>query len=138
MENIIQLDSVKLSVRDHIIYCDIDNGFDYQSLKVGVTEIFNDSSLTFLSKGKYLPLLINLTEVNNLEAIKLFMFFSQSLQVNISVLSKTFVVRSSFLKIVLQLSSVFCGNVVPNRIFKNFNGAIENCNKMYLVFNVAN
>lgn len=137
MSNFIEFDGIRFWVDQNIIYCELNEDFDFQSLKGGVSEIF-DNAITSLSNGKYLPILINLKLVRNTDAIKLFKFFSQNSSINTSVLSKAFVVRTFGLQSLLTFCGVALSNIVPNKIYNDIDMAISYCNERYMVFNVAN
>lgn len=137
MENTIQFYGVKFWSDQNIIYCEINKDFDYQSLKANISRIIPKVTRS-LSKGKYLPLLIDLTNVSNAEAIKLFILFSPYSLLNKSILSWSFLAGSAVQKVILLVCRVAGGNYVSNNIYKDINKAISYNNTRFKVFNLTN
>lgn len=135
MKNEIIIDNIKFWINQNIIYCKIDNDFKSDSIGVELEEIFSNA-IQALSKGKYKPILINMTDVNFLLSIKLFRYLSNNVLIKTLVLSKTFLVNSFGLKILLFIYSLTTDPIVPNKVFKYNSLAIKHCNKKYMEFNV--
>lgn len=131
MKNEILVGGIKFWVDQDIIYCKIYKGFDKTNLKRDTEEIFFNT-ITTLSNGKLMPLLINMREINYSLSIKAFKYFSNNSLIKKTVLSNVFLVKSSVLKICLSICNFRKDPILPNNIFEDFDLAIYSCNqKLY-------
>lgn len=133
MKNELFIGNFKFSVDQNIIFCTIYNGFDENSNWGEIDGIFLDA-VTTLSKGKLLPLFIDLSKIDHSLSIKFFKFISNNFTLKKIVLSKTFLVNTYKLKIVLFVYNFTYNLIIPNAIFKNHNLAIKNCIKNHKKF----
>lgn len=136
MKNIIQFDGVKFWMYQNIIHCEISQDFDYQWIKGNISRIIPKVTRS-LSNGKYLPLLIDLTKVSNIAAIKLYVLLSPYSLLNKSVLSWSFLAKSALQKMILLVCRVDSGNYVSNNVYKDIDKATHYCNIRFKVFNVT-
>jgi anti-anti-sigma regulatory factor len=136
MKNEIIFDNVKFWLDQHIIHCSFNSKFDERFLEYEIEDLFIEV-ISSLSIGNFKPILIDLTEVTYLNSISLYKFLSRSTQIKSSVLSKSFLVRSMDLKILLSLYNFGSIEVVPNKICTNFNMAVNYCNEKHQMFNAA-
>ncbi|SFZ94967.1 hypothetical protein SAMN05428642_1065 [Flaviramulus basaltis] len=122
-------------IDQNIIYCKISKNVGKNNIGVELEDTFSQA-ITMLSYGKYIPILINIREINFLTSIRLFIYLSNNLAIKNLVLSKTFLVDSFALKILLFLYSLTIDTIVPNRVFNIHSSAIKHCNKKYMEFNI--
>lgn len=130
----ILIDNIKFWVDQNIIYCKIYDGFEINSLLKDAELIFYNGIST-LSKGKYMPVIINMREIDYTFSIKIYKFLSNSTLLNSIVLSKAFLVHRLGLKILLSIYNFTSDPVVPSEIFNNQNLATQHCNRDHRVFN---
>ena len=137
MNNLIEFDGIKYWADQNIIPCELNEHFDFQSQKGGISK-FLDNTIMILSNDRYPSILINLKEVRNSDSIKGFKFFYQNLLNNTSVLSKTSVVRTFGLQSLFIFCDLALNDVVPNKIYSNMDMVINYCNEGFMMFNMAN
>ncbi|NJB70368.1 hypothetical protein GGR42_000830 [Saonia flava] len=137
MENIIQFEGAAFWVDQNIIYCTIKRGFVFQSFNGKDIETIANI-IKRLSNGKFLPMLINLKGLDNLEALKSFNLFSPCSLIGITVLSRSFVVKSFIIKMFLVLSSIVDGNAFWNHIYVRVEEATGFCNEKIKELNMIN
>ena len=65
------------------------------------------------------------------------MLISNSALINSLVLTRAFLVRTTSLKLFLALNNIVGNRVVPNKIYTDFNVALDYCQTNYKVFNNA-
>ncbi|MDD7886963.1 hypothetical protein [Flavivirga sp. 57AJ16] len=134
MEGKIEVGCIRLWLQDSVIYCKIVNGFYENEMEHNTGKALHDI-ISIVSKGKYLPLLIDLRGLNFITSIKLFRFLSSSSYIKVSVLSKTFLVDSFALKILLIIQSYAISPIAPDTIFSHCGLSINYCKKKYTMFN---
>jgi hypothetical protein len=135
MRNDIQFDGIKFSIDESIIHCTLDNDFLQKHNYIDIQEVFYNG-ISILSNGKYLPILINLEHVGFSDTIKIFKFLSICSLIKSLVISKTFMVDSLSLKVILSIYNISSDPIVPNRVCRDIDVALKHCNKENLVFNV--
>jgi hypothetical protein len=135
MRNDIQFDGIKFWVDENIIHCTLDNDFLQKHSYIGIQEVFYNG-ISILSNGKYLPILINLEHVGFSDTIKIFKFLSICSLIKSLVISKTFMVDTMSLKVILSIYNISSDPVVPNRVCRDLDVALKHCKKENLVFNV--
>ena len=101
------IENFKFWVDQEVIYCQILNDLtdldDDNKIK-DIEHIFLNK-IFMLSKDVHMPILIDLKELNFSNAIKVFKFLSKNTLIKSLVLSKTFLVDSYKLKILLNIQS---------------------------------
>lgn len=110
----------------NIIHCTITDEFDGQFREDDTARFFADR-IRCLSNGRYLPLLIDLTEVGHLDTFRLFTIFSPPSSVVVSVLSISILVRSYPLRIALSGYCFLNGNAFWHTLYSEPRKAMENC-----------
>jgi len=135
MRNNIQFDGIKFWVDENIIHCILDNDFLQKNSYIDIQEVFYNG-ISILSNGKYLPILINLEHVGFSDSIKIFKFLSICSLIKSLVISKTFMVNTMSLKVILSIYNISSDPVVPNRVCRDLDAALKHCNKENVVFNV--
>lgn len=134
MRNVIQFDGIKFWVDKNIIHCKLYTGFFKNYQKINIEDIlFN--SISILSNGNYMPILINLEQISNSNSLKFFKLISNSDLMKTLVLSRVYLVQSAGLKVLLSLHKNNSNQFISNKIYKDFNLAIESCYKDYMVYN---
>jgi len=136
MRDIIQFEGIKLKIDQNVIHCKLKPDFfkKYSTAKSEET-IFN--AISVLYDREYRPILLDLKQINSTDAVEIFMLISNSALINSLVLSRTFLVRTTSLKLFLALNNIVGNRVVPNKIYTDFNVALNYCQKNYKVFNNA-
>ncbi|WP_299101589.1 hypothetical protein [uncultured Winogradskyella sp.] len=134
MRNVFQFDGIVFWVNQDIIHCKLDSQF-FTKYNSETTVALLKDTIPSLSHGSYLPLLINVENLERPCALKLFNIISNSSDIKKLVLSRIFVVNSFGLKIILTLNNLIVKQAVPNKIFRNYNSAITFCKNDYLSFN---
>ena len=134
MRSVIQFDGIKFWVDQDIVHCNLDNGFLMKYENNNIEEIFINA-IPILSKGKYMPLMINIEDVDRPYALKIFNVISKSAKIKKLVLSRIFLVNSTGLKVLLSINNLIVKQTVPNKIYRGYNAAIEFCKKDYMIFN---
>ena len=135
MKNEVLTDGIKFLVDQNIIYCYINSNFNEHKIGVELEETFSHAILK-LSDGKYIPLLINMTELNFLVSLKMFRYLSKNKLIKTLVLSKTFLVQTSLLKFLLCIYCLTIESIVSIRVFNFYTSAIRDCKKKYMEFNM--
>ncbi|QXP59360.1 hypothetical protein [Olleya sp. HaHaR_3_96] len=130
-------DNFKFWVDHNVIYCKIFNDFDGVSDVEDVDNIFLNAIFR-LSRDVHMPILFNLEELNSATSIKVFRYLSKSRLLKSLALSKTFLVNSYKLKLLLDLHSFMCNPSIPDLIFKDFNAAIKYCKNDNRAYNSLN
>jgi hypothetical protein len=105
MQKEIQLDNIKFWVDHDIIYCKFNIDFFKKYQKIDIEEIFYNS-ISILSNGKYLPILINLEEVGYSNSIKIFKHLAHSKLIRGLILSQIFLVRTRGINTILNLHNI--------------------------------
>ena len=131
------IDDLSFWEDNNIIYCKINSDFKANSIDESIEEIFY-KAISILSRGKYMPVLIDMRLLNFSNSIKLFKFLTSNKDIKELVLSKTFLVDSYVLKLILVVYSFIYNPIIPDTIFKNIELAIKKCHKNNLVFNALN
>ena len=134
MKNEIIFENVKFWQDQDIIHCSFNSEFDDRLLEIEIEDLFVQV-IDALSNGSYKPILIDLTAVSYLNAIGLYKFISRNSQIKSYVLSKSFIVKSIDIKLLLELYNLGSDGVVPNKICTNFDRAIQYCNEKHAAFN---
>lgn len=134
MEGKIEVGSIKLWLDENVIYCKITNDFNENDINEYADEILFEI-ISIASKGEFMPLLIDIRDVNFYTSFKLFKLLSKSSHLKDSVLSKTFLVESCVLKVILVLQSYIINPIGPDAIFSNCGSSINFCKKKYTMFN---
>lgn len=129
--------NVNFCVDQNIIYCKFNGGFNKKYKKNETEELLYDTVYK-LSNGTYMPILINLEEVGFLNSIRIFNFLAHNRHKKSLILTQVFLVRSTFLKIILSIYN-FNNNPISQNIFSNdFDKAKDYCHKENNVFNTLN
>lgn len=136
MGNEIVYDSVKFWLDHHVIHCRIKNNISKEFSEIEFEDLFV-KIISSLTNVNYKPVLIDLTDLSYLNALSVFKTISRSLQIKSIVLSKTFLVQSIDLKLLLSLYNFGNNSVVPNKISTNYNGALKFSNETYEQFNAS-
>lgn len=134
MRNVIQFDGIKFWVDQDIIHCNLDSVFFKKYERANIEEIFYNS-ISILTKGMYMPFLINIKGVDRPCALKIFNIISKSAQIKRLVLSRIFLVNSKGLKVILTLNNILVKQIVPNKIFRGYKAAMEFCKNDNMIFN---
>jgi hypothetical protein len=119
-----EIDGVVFWIDSNIIHCTISKECEGAIFEDDVAKIFA-SGIATLSKGRYLPLLIDLREVGNFEAFRLFTILSPPSLLDFSVLSTSFLVRSNTLRILLSMYCIATGNAFWNTLYSNPKVALD-------------
>lgn len=125
-----EINGVVFWVDSNVIHCTIGKEYEDKILEDGVAKIFANR-ITALSNGRYLPLLIDLREVGNLDAFRLFTIFSPPSLLDVSVLSTSFLVRSHALRIMLSLYCIATGNAFWNTLHNNPKVVLNQCSDRF-------
>jgi hypothetical protein len=134
MKDEILVDNIKFWVDQNIIYCKLYGDFDDNYFESVFENVFTNA-ITKLSDGKYMPVLFNLREIDNLQTIKIFKRLSNNALIKSSVLTKTFLVRSLVLKVILSCCDLAKNPNDLNKICTDKDLAIKHCIKNNKVFN---
>ncbi|OIQ22285.1 hypothetical protein [Lacinutrix sp. MedPE-SW] len=134
MRNELQFDGIIFWVENNIIYTNLNSKFFESYQKKDVEDIFYNS-ISFLSNGNYLPILIQLDHVNTYNTLSLFKTISTSKTIKNLVLSRIFLVNSLGKKALLSLYNILDNQIVPNKVYTDYNMAVRYCNNDYLFFN---
>ncbi|SDF02358.1 DUF7793 family protein [Ulvibacter litoralis] len=126
--------TIKFWIDQHIIHCEIYSGFGKINSESEIEKIFINEIST-ISEGKFLPILINLREVNDSSSIRIFKLLSRNTKLNSLVLSKTFLVKSYSLKGLLLIYNFTSNLIVPNTVFNDYDLAIADCTEVFKNFN---
>ncbi|NNC51111.1 MAG: hypothetical protein HKO01_11300 [Flaviramulus sp.] len=136
MGNEIVYDNVKFWLDHHVIHCRIKNNINEEFSKIEFEDLFI-KIISTLTYGNYKPVLIDLTDLSYLNALSVFKTISRSIRIKSTVLSKTFLVQSIDLKLLLSLYNFGNDSVVPNKISTNYNVALKYSNETYEQFNAS-
>lgn len=134
MRNELQFDGIIFWVENNIIYTNLNSKFFESYQKKDMEDIFYNS-ISFLSNGNYLPILIQLDHVNTYNTLSLFKTISTSKTIKNLVLSRIFLVNSLGKKALLSLYNILDNQIVPNKVYTDYNMAVRYCNNDYLFFN---
>ena len=127
-------DNINIWIDQDIIHCVFKNDQDIYEIYSNLEIIFLNT-IPILSKGKYMPLMIDLKHVQNKIAIKLFKSLSNNRLIEESVLSTTFLVRSFALKVFLDIYDFLNNAILPHKICINYYSAIQFCDHKIKAFN---
>ncbi|AYN67638.1 hypothetical protein D1013_09800 [Euzebyella marina] len=127
--SMVQINGASFRLDSNIIKCSIENHFDLSFLEEGFSEGFSER-IKFLSKGKYLPLLIDLREVPKRELINLFKILSPYKLNDIGMHRPTFLVQSFLMRMYLMVYCILKGNAFFNHIFNSSVKAENYCMRM--------
>lgn len=127
-------DNINIWIDQDIIHCVFKNDQDIYEIYSNLEIIFLNT-IPILSKGKYMPLMIDLKHVQNKIAIKLFKSLSNNRLIEESVLSTTFLVRSFALKVFLDIYDFLNNAILPHKICVNYSSAVQHCDYKNKVFN---
>ena len=125
---------INIWIDQDIIHCVFKNDQDIYEIYSNLEVIFLNT-IPVLSKGKYMPLMIDLKHVKNNIAIKLFKSLANNRLIEESVLSTTFLVRSFGLKIFLDIYDFLNNAILPHKICVNYSSAVHYCDYKNKVFN---
>ena len=134
MEVNIKTENINFQIDQNIIYCEFQNNFESQYSYSNIEIIFSNAIQT-LSNDKYMPMLINLQQLNFRDSIRLFKFLSSNTAIKKVVLSTTFLVRSFGLKVFLDFYDFLNNTILPHKICINLSTAIKYCEHKIKVFN---
>ncbi len=134
MENNRLANYFKFRVDQNIIFCNVSNDFNDKWLDKDLEEIFSNT-ISKLSQGTHMPILINLRALDFYAGIKVFKFLSNNSKIKSIVLSETFLVNSYRLKLFLIVQNIMDLTIIPDAIFKNFQPAMQYCNKNNKMYN---
>lgn len=134
MENSTYADDINIWMDQDIIHCEFNNDVDIYEMYSNLELILLDT-IPVLSKGKYMPLIIDLKRVKNNIAVKLFKSLSNNRLIEESVLSTTFLVRSFGLKVFLDIYDFLNNAILPHKICIDYNIAVKYCDHKIKVFN---
>ncbi|WP_100611021.1 DUF7793 family protein [Confluentibacter lentus] len=124
MCNKIKCKKAKFWIEDGVLICE----FSDDNCIKKFSEYFSEEylkAITKLSNGGYFPLLIDLRKLDKNYAFSIALILSKRPELKLAILSKSFVVNSYFLKFVLTIFGRIYDSIIPNRIFMNYNKAIE-------------
>ncbi len=121
-----EIDGVVFWIDSNIIHCTVGKEHQGRILEDNVAKIFA-SGISTLSNGRYIPLLIDLREVEIFDAFRLFAILSPPSLLDFSVLSTSFLVRSNALRIMLSVYCVVTGNAFWNTLHSNPKVALDQC-----------
>lgn len=130
--NKIELEGIVVWEQSNIIYCKVKKDFNLTTLSTQRIHNFING-VKLVSKGKYLPLLINLTEIDSYRVVKMFQFFSPCAPVDLSVRSRSFIVKSFFTRIALSLFCIVTGNAFWDSIYDDRDKATGFCNRSQII-----
>ncbi|MUU77482.1 hypothetical protein [Winogradskyella endarachnes] len=136
MKNVIEFDGIKFWVDQNTIHCDLNTVFFKTFDSAIIEELFCDI-LPLISNGTYMPIIVNLESLNRKNALRIFRIISKSAVIKKLVLSRIFLVDSLKLKLVLSLNNILVKQVVPNKIYTDFNTAHEFCKNDFKIFNTV-
>jgi len=134
------IENFKFWVDQDVIYCKVLNDLtdlDDRYKAKDIEHIFLNKIFT-LSKDVHMPILIDLKDLNFSNAIKAFTFLSKNTLIKSLVLSKTFLVNSYKLKMLLNIQSFVCNPSLPDVIFKDDKSAIQYCIEDNRTYNSLN
>lgn len=139
MEDDKLIENFKFWVDHDVIYCQILSDLtDLDNNKIKDIEHIFLNKIFMLSKDVHMPILIDLKELNFSNAIKVFTFLSKNTLIKSLVLSKTFLVNSYKLKMLLNIQSFICNPSLPDVIFKCNKSAIQYCIEDNRTYNSLN
>lgn len=139
MEDDKLIENFKFWVDHDVIYCQILSDLtDLDDNKIKDIEHIFLNKIFMLSKDVHMPILIDLKELNFSNAIKVFTFLSKNTLIKSLVLSKTFLVNSYKLKMLLNIQSFVCNPSLPDVIFKDDKSAIQYCIEDNRTYNSLN
>ncbi|MBU2939169.1 hypothetical protein KO494_06420 [Lacinutrix sp. C3R15] len=133
MENNNLTDFFNFSVDQNVIFCNVVRGFNEKYISKDLEDLFS-VSISNLSSGEHLPILVDMENLNFYTSIKVFKFLSNNSKIKSIVLSETFLVNSYCLKVLLSFQNFIRITVIPDAVFKSFKSAFRYCdenNKMY-------
>lgn len=137
MEGNVHTENINIWIDQDIIHCEFNNDQDIYDMYSNLEVIFLNT-IPVLSKGKYMPLMIDLKRVKNKIAVKLFKSLSNNRLIEESVLSTTFLVRSFGLKVFLDIYDFLNNAILPHKICIDYNSAVLYCDHKIKVFNGEN
>lgn len=120
------MEGMQLWIESNIIHCLVQKDFNTEKLGMATTQNLTNT-IRVLSNGKYMPLLMDLSEMGNYRTLQLYHYFSPCSPVDICVKSRIFLVRSCPLNMLLDLFCLVNGNAFWNTIYHKMEEAINRC-----------
>ena len=129
--------NVNFCVDQNIIYFSFSGDFNKNFDKLISEEAFFNS-ISKLTNGRYMPMIVNLEDVSFFNAIKIFRFLAFNKRVKSLVLSQIFLVQSTILKYIISIYNLNNDPVVKNRVCNDLEIAVYYCNRENKLFNALN
>ncbi len=126
MKKQLLINDLKFWVDQNVIYCKVFNTFSDCNRPEDLDQIFNEA-ITKLSEGVHMPILFNLEALDFNNAVRVFKLLSKNRIIKSLTLSKTFLVNSFKLSVLLKVVSFFCNPAMPDLIFVDTTSAIKFC-----------
>ncbi|MBP0905679.1 DUF7793 family protein [Mariniflexile gromovii] len=122
MNKQIKCKKAKFWLEDGVLFCK----FISSECKKQFSEEFLEEylrAITTLSDGMYYPLLVDLRQLNDHYALSVVRILAFNPEIKSEILSKSFVVNSYFVQVLLILLRGIQDPVIPNKIFTNYDSA---------------
>ncbi|HBU79669.1 MAG TPA: hypothetical protein DEF18_16345 [Muricauda sp.] len=123
-----EIKGILLELDSNIVYCTITMDFIDDGWDDGMAQRFLDK-IKLVSKGRFLPLLFDLRQLNYWSALRWFIVLSPPSQIGIPAHSITFLVRSHAVRSFLSTYCLISGNAFWNTLYTVRRKALENCQK---------
>jgi hypothetical protein len=123
-------------IEDHVLYCEFISKKCSKEFKENHLEKYLKAIAT-MSNGRYYPLLIDLRDFNVAFIFSVVRVLAKNQELKSIILSKSFVVNSSFLQFVFILFMRINDPVIPNKIFTNYHKAIRYSLETNQVYNAS-
>ena len=123
MRQQIKCKKAKFWILEGVLFCKFIVG-EYEK---GFSDEFLDdylNAITTLSDGKFFPLIIDLRELNEDCALSIVRTIATNSKIKSSVLSKSFVVNTYFIQLVLIVLRGIQDPEIPNKIFSSYSKAV--------------
>ncbi|WP_308993204.1 hypothetical protein QLS71_008235 [Mariniflexile litorale] len=133
----IKCKKAKFWLKEGVLFCRFIRG----ECKKEFSQEFLDEhikAITTLSNGRYYPLLIDLRQLNENYAFSVVKIIANNPELKSVILSKSFVVNSCFVQFVLVVLKRIDDPVIPNKVFRNYDTAIEYSLETNHFFNAIN
>lgn len=134
MKGEILVGKFKFWVNSNIVHCRTLEDFDAINFDNNIQQAFLEA-ITSLSQDRYMPLLVDLQNLEFANAFKTFRFFIGNSEINKAILSKTFLVSTLPLNVLLSGYTFLREPFFPNTIFSDPKRALTNCTKISKMFN---
>lgn len=92
-------------------------------------------AIATLSNGGYFPIIIDLRKLNDSYALSVIRLLSKNQELKLAILSKSFLVNSVFLQVLLSVLNIAQDPIIPNKIFRNYESAIKYSSETNYIFN---